>query len=151
MTALPALKAARPALLRPWRLAVWRDQDYWTWLLVILGALILIRLLVLVFGQTDLFFDEAQYWSFSSLLISTDVPLLLFWTLAFYGWIRMIESREMRFAVLIGASLGLGLLAMQRSISCCEWRLTPGATRAHARRCAEAAVSRLRHLLPYRA
>ena len=194
MTALPALKAARPALLRPWRLAVWRDQDYWTWLLVILGALILIRLLVLVlvFGQTDLFFDEAQYWSwsrdlafgyfskppliawiirsatevcgnaewcvrapspilysatcivvflaacalygnrvgfwsavvfaalpaasFSSLLISTDVPLLLFWTLAFYGWIRMIESREMRFAVLIGASLGLGLLAKYAAI-----------------------------------
>jgi 4-amino-4-deoxy-L-arabinose transferase-like glycosyltransferase len=192
VTALPALKAARPALLRPWRLAVWRDQDYWTWLLVILGALFLIRLLVLVFGQTDLFFDEAQYWSwsrdlafgyfskppliawiirsatevcgnaewcvrapspilysatcivvflaacalygnrvgfwsavvfatlpaasFSSLLISTDVPLLLFWTLAFYGWIRMIESREMRFAVLTGASLGLGLLAKYAAI-----------------------------------
>ena len=54
--------------------------------------------------------------SFSSLLISTDVPLLLFWTLAFYGWIRMIESREMRFAVLIGASLGLGLLAKYAAI-----------------------------------
>ena len=49
--------------------------------------------------------------SFSSLLISTDVPLILFWTLAFYGWIRLIETREMRFAALIGASIGLGLLA----------------------------------------
>jgi 4-amino-4-deoxy-L-arabinose transferase-like glycosyltransferase len=32
--------------------------------------------------------------SFSSLLISTDVPLILFWTLAFYGWIRLIETRR---------------------------------------------------------
>jgi hypothetical protein len=49
--------------------------------------------------------------SFSSLLISLDVSLWLLWTLSFYCWIRIIESREMRFAVLIGASLGLGLLA----------------------------------------
>jgi 4-amino-4-deoxy-L-arabinose transferase-like glycosyltransferase len=49
--------------------------------------------------------------SFSSLLISTDVPLLLFWTLALYGWIKLIETRNIGFAVLIGASIGLGLLA----------------------------------------
>jgi hypothetical protein len=54
LTALPAIKAARPALLRPWREAVWRDQDYWTWLLIILGVLLAIRLLVLVFAETDL-------------------------------------------------------------------------------------------------
>jgi 4-amino-4-deoxy-L-arabinose transferase-like glycosyltransferase len=160
--------------------------------MVILGVLLLVRLLVLVLGETDLFFDEAQYWTwsrelafgyfskppliawiirfatevcgesercvrapspilytitsifvflaaralyedrtafwsaivfatlpaaaFSSLLISTDVPLLLFWTLAFYGWVRLIESRQMRFAVLIGASIGLGLLAKYAAI-----------------------------------
>ena len=39
MTALPAPKAARPVLLRHWRDAVWRDQDYWTGLLVGLGLL----------------------------------------------------------------------------------------------------------------
>ena len=187
MTALTAHKAAHPALLRSWREPVWRDQDYWPWLLVILGVLLVVRLVVLYFAKTDLFFDEAQYWSwsrdlafgyfskppliawlirlsteicgdaewcvrapspilytvtcivlffaaralygaligfwsavvfatlpaasFSSLLISTDVPLILFWTLAFYGWIRLIETREMRFAALIGASIGLGLLA----------------------------------------
>jgi hypothetical protein len=44
---LPALKAARPAILRPWREAVLRDQDYWAWLLLILGALLVIRLLAL--------------------------------------------------------------------------------------------------------
>ena len=43
--------------------------------------------------------------SFSSLLISTDVPLLLFWTLAFYGWIKLIETRSMGFAALTGASV----------------------------------------------
>ena len=65
MTALTAHKAARPALLRSWREPVWRDQDYWPWLLVILGALLVIRLLALYFAKTDLFFDEAQYWSWS--------------------------------------------------------------------------------------
>ena len=189
---MPALKAARPALLRPWREAVWRDQDYWAWLLLILGVLLVIRLLALYFAETDLFFDEAQYWSwsrdlafgyfskppliawlirgateicgdaewcvrapspilytvtsillflaaralygdrvgfwsavvfatlpaasFSSLLISTDVALVLFWTLAFYGWIKLIETLKMRFAVLIGVSLGLGLLAKYAAI-----------------------------------
>jgi hypothetical protein len=62
---LPALKAARSPFLRPWREAVWRDQDYWAWLLLILGALLVIRLLALYFAETDLFFDEAQYWSWS--------------------------------------------------------------------------------------
>ena len=187
MTALTAHKAARPALLRSWREPVWRDQDYWPWLLVFLGAILVIRLLALYFAKTDLFFDEAQYWSwsrdlafgyfskppliawlirlttgicgdaewcvrapspilytvtsiflflaaralydarigfwsavvfatlpaasFSSLLISTDVPLILCWTLAFYGWVRLIDTRKLGFAVLIGASIGLGLLA----------------------------------------
>lgn len=54
--------------------------------------------------------------AFSSLLVSTDVPLSLFWTLALYGWSRLIDCRDMRFAVLIGASLGLGLLAKYAAI-----------------------------------
>jgi hypothetical protein len=53
VTALPALNVVRPALLRPWREAVWRDQDYWTWLLIVLGVLLAIRLLGLVFAETD--------------------------------------------------------------------------------------------------
>jgi 4-amino-4-deoxy-L-arabinose transferase-like glycosyltransferase len=48
--------------------------------------------------------------AFSSLVISTDVPLLLFWMLALYGWIRLVETERMAFAVLVGASIGLGLL-----------------------------------------
>ena len=65
MTALTAHKAAHPALLRSWREPVWRDRDYWPWLLAILGALLVIRLFVLYFAKTDLFFDEAQYWWWS--------------------------------------------------------------------------------------
>jgi 4-amino-4-deoxy-L-arabinose transferase-like glycosyltransferase len=189
--ALQAPEAARPATLRPWQ-RPWGDQDYWTWLLALLAALLVIRLLALMLARTDLFFDEAQYWtwsrelafgyftkppliawiirgatelcgnaewcvrapspilytltsifvflaaralygsrvgfwsavvfatlpaaSFSSLLISTDVPLLLLWTLALYGWIRLVESRRMVFALLVGASIGLGLLAKYAAI-----------------------------------
>ena len=36
------------------------------WLVVALGALLMIRLAALVFNRTDLFFDEAQYWAWST-------------------------------------------------------------------------------------
>jgi hypothetical protein len=52
-----------PSAMCPLREAVWHDQDNLTWLLIILGVLLAIRLLVLVLAETDLFFDEAQYWS----------------------------------------------------------------------------------------
>ena len=213
-----ANKDARSAFLPSWREPVWRDQDYWSWLLVILGGLLAARLAALYFAKTDLFFDEAQYWwwsrdlafgyfskppliawlirlatgicgdaewcvrapspilytltsilvflagralydarigfwsavvlatlpaaSFSSLLISTDVPLLLFWTLAFYGWIKLIETRSMGFAALTGASVGLGLLANYAAVySSSAWRSMPGAIRARAMRFATAGVS----------
>ena len=137
---------------------------------MVLGALLAVRLLALRLAATDLFFDEAQYWSwsrdldfgyfskppliawiirfateicgnaewcvrapspilytvtsylrlprgaralrrphrllvggglrhaagasFSSLLISTDVPLLACWTLALYGWIKLVETKR---------------------------------------------------------
>ena len=80
--------------------------------------------------------------SFSSLLVSTDVPLILFWTLAFFGWIRLIETHEMRFAALIGASIGLGLLAKYAAAYFCSAsRSMPGATRVHVTRFAAAGAS----------
>jgi 4-amino-4-deoxy-L-arabinose transferase-like glycosyltransferase len=161
-------------------------------LLALLTALLVIRLVALILARTDLFFDEAQYWtwsrdlafgyfskppliawiirlateacgegewcirtpspifytltsifvflagralydsrtgfwsaivfatlpaaSFSSLLISTDVPLLACWTLALYGWIRLVQTERMAYALLIGASLGVGLLAKYAAI-----------------------------------
>ena len=47
----------------------------------------------------------------SSLIISTDVPLLLCWSIAFYGWVRLVERRDMADALLVGLALGAGLLA----------------------------------------
>ena len=152
-----------------------------------LVTVLLVRVLALAFARTDLFFDEAQYWSWSqdlafgyfskpplvawiialftglcgngefcvrlaapvfytgaaaliylsgkSLydarigfwsalvfvtlpgisvsagLISTDVPLLFFWTLALLAWIRLLASRGWGWAILLGLALGLGLLA----------------------------------------
>ena len=41
-------------------------REQWTrWLWLALGALLLIRLVALAFNRTDLFFDEAQYWTWS--------------------------------------------------------------------------------------
>jgi hypothetical protein len=50
VTALPALNVVRPALLRPWREAVWRDQDFEP------GCSL---------SSAFLFFDEAQYCAWS--------------------------------------------------------------------------------------
>src|SRR4029078_7911818 len=49
----------------------------------------------------------------SSLLITTDVPLILFWTIALYAWIMLVKRQSMGFAVLLGLAGGLGLLTQQ--------------------------------------
>ncbi|HEY4124520.1 MAG TPA: glycosyltransferase family 39 protein, partial [Rhizomicrobium sp.] len=49
--------------------------------------------------------------SYSSGLASTDVPLLLFWAIALYGFIRAMDDKSWRWALLIGVALGLGLEA----------------------------------------
>jgi len=54
--------------------------------------------------------------SFSAALISTDVPLLACWTIALFGWIRLVQSRHLAYAVLVGAALGFGLLAKYAAI-----------------------------------
>jgi Dolichyl-phosphate-mannose-protein mannosyltransferase len=50
---------------------------------------------------------------YSSNLITTDVPLILFWTVALYAWIMLVQRRSMGFAVFLGVAIGLGLLAKQ--------------------------------------
>jgi 4-amino-4-deoxy-L-arabinose transferase-like glycosyltransferase len=161
-----------------------------TWLaalIAVLGVLLAVRLVALGFNATDLFFDEAQYWtwslepafgyyskppliawiirlstdtcglsefcvrlpsplihtvtalviyataarlydarvgfwsavafatlpgvSLSAGLISTDVPLLLFWAVALYALVRLIDSSGWWPALLLGAALGLGFNA----------------------------------------
>jgi 4-amino-4-deoxy-L-arabinose transferase-like glycosyltransferase len=54
--------------------------------------------------------------SYSSLLITTDVPLILFWTIALYAWVMLVKRQSMGFAVLLGVAVGLGLLAKQAMI-----------------------------------
>ena len=54
--------------------------------------------------------------SYSSLLITTDVPLILFWTIALYAWAMLVKRQSMGFAVLLGVAIGFGLLAKQAMI-----------------------------------
>ena len=54
--------------------------------------------------------------SYSANLITTDVPLILFWTIALYAWVMLVKRQSMAFAVLLGVAIGLGLLAKQAMI-----------------------------------
>jgi 4-amino-4-deoxy-L-arabinose transferase-like glycosyltransferase len=49
--------------------------------------------------------------SASSLVISTDVPLLFCWAVALYGFVRAREPRSARWWILVGVAAGFGLLA----------------------------------------
>ncbi len=49
--------------------------------------------------------------SYSSGLISTDVPLLFFWALALYAFLRALDDGAWRWVVLCGIAAGFGLLA----------------------------------------
>ena len=162
--------------------SVWLRRTLW-----VLGLALAARLVSLWFNNTDLFFDEAQYWvwgkepafgyfskppvlgwtigaftavcgdstfcirlpspvfhtltaliifaatqrlfdartafwaallyallpavSLSSTVISTDVPLLLFWALALYAFIRFEAEQSWRWAVVLGLAIGGGLMA----------------------------------------
>ena len=49
--------------------------------------------------------------SYSSGLISTDVPLLFFWAAALYAFLRGCEDHLWRWSIIGGVALGLGLLS----------------------------------------
>jgi 4-amino-4-deoxy-L-arabinose transferase-like glycosyltransferase len=48
---------------------------------------------------------------FSSRIISTDVPLLLFWTVALLAYIKLLRGPDWRWSLTLGVTLGLGMLA----------------------------------------
>jgi 4-amino-4-deoxy-L-arabinose transferase-like glycosyltransferase len=48
--------------------------------------------------------------SVSAVIASTDVPLLLCWTLALYAWVRLCEAGAWVWWAVLGAALGLGVL-----------------------------------------
>ncbi|MDZ4789921.1 MAG: glycosyltransferase family 39 protein [Hyphomicrobiales bacterium] len=160
---------------------------YTLWLTAALAALGLWRIVALYLSNTELFFDEAQYWawseeldfgyyskppfiawliraatevcgdgefcirlpspiihtfssilvfllarrlfdartgfwaaltfatlpgiSFSAGLISTDVPLLFFWTAALFAFVLMLETRSWAAAAALGLAFGFGMLS----------------------------------------
>ena len=49
--------------------------------------------------------------SFSTRIISTDVPLLFFWAAALFAYLKLLRAADWRWAIVLGVSLGLGLLA----------------------------------------
>lgn len=49
--------------------------------------------------------------AFSARIVSTDVPLLLCWTVALWAFVKLVEAPRWRHAVVLGVATGLGLLA----------------------------------------
>ncbi len=83
---------------------------------------------VLAYAVADLLYDaRTAFWTalvvafstgvvFSSRIVSTDVPLLFFWTLALLAWLKLLADGaglggSMRWAVILGMALGAGMLA----------------------------------------
>jgi len=70
----------------------------------------------------EFFDDRTGFWSaitfatlpavsLSSTLISTDVPLLVFWSAALYGFARLLRGLDAPSAWILGLALGLGLMS----------------------------------------
>lgn len=62
------------------------------------------------------FWSAVVYWmmpgvALSSLVVSTDPPLLFFWSLALLAWVRLIQEEDRWGWLLLGLALGLGLLS----------------------------------------
>jgi 4-amino-4-deoxy-L-arabinose transferase-like glycosyltransferase len=56
-------------------------------------------------------FALATGMSFSSRIISTDVPLLFFWSVALLAYIKLLPGPDWRWAIALGIAFGLGMLA----------------------------------------
>jgi 4-amino-4-deoxy-L-arabinose transferase-like glycosyltransferase len=48
---------------------------------------------------------------FAARIVSTDVPLVLFWALALLAYVRLLEKASWRWALVLGLAIGAGLLA----------------------------------------
>jgi 4-amino-4-deoxy-L-arabinose transferase-like glycosyltransferase len=78
--------------------------------------------LVLFFAGRSLYDAQVGFWSalayalmpgtsFSSLLITTDVPLLFFWALALLALAQLMRAPSLAWAIVLGSALGLGFLS----------------------------------------
>jgi len=54
--------------------------------------------------------------SYSSNLMTTDVPVILMWTVMLFFWVVLVKRPTFGLAVLLGAAIGIGLLAKQAMI-----------------------------------
>jgi 4-amino-4-deoxy-L-arabinose transferase-like glycosyltransferase len=61
-------------------------------------------------------FATAPGVSYSSQLMTTDVPLIFMWTVMLYFWVMLVKRKTMGFAILLGVAIGIGLLAKQAMI-----------------------------------
>src|SRR6187551_286556 len=70
----------------------------------------------------ELYDSETAFWSalivalmtgvsFSTRIASTDVPLLFFWALALFAFLKLLAGPDWRWTVVLGISVGMGLLA----------------------------------------
>jgi 4-amino-4-deoxy-L-arabinose transferase-like glycosyltransferase len=48
---------------------------------------------------------------FSARIMSTDVPLVMFWALALLAYVRLLQKTDWRWAVVLGIAVGAGLLS----------------------------------------
>src|SRR6187397_2318261 len=71
---------------------------------------------------SELYDSETAFWSalivalmtgvsFSTRIASTDVPLLFFWALALFAYLKLLAGPDWRWTVVLGISVGIGLLA----------------------------------------
>ena len=86
----------------------------------------------------ELYDRETAFWSaltvalltgvsFSTRIASTDVPLLFFWALALFAYLKLLAAPDWRWTLVLGISLGIGLLAKYAMIyfalgvACAAW------------------------------
>ena len=93
------------------------------WAVRLCSPIIHFLISILLWIASHSFFDSksgrvaALIWIFTpiaslgSFIISTDTPLLLFWSLALFFLIKLIKSRILSYSIAIGITLGLGLLS----------------------------------------
>jgi len=48
---------------------------------------------------------------FAARIVSTDMPLVLFWSLALFAYVRLLEKADWRRGLMLGLAIGAGLLA----------------------------------------
>ena len=79
---------------------------------------------VIFFAARALYDARVAFWSaiifatlpgvsYSSLLITTDVPLILCWSIMLYAWVMLVKRQSLGYAILLGVAIGFGLLAKQ--------------------------------------